>query len=56
MGCQSPPKLLFLHVFCLPINGPKDAKMCPVRGFALHPEDVLPTNMDFNHSIFTIEF
>ena len=33
----------FLHVFCPTINGPKDAKMWPVRGFALHPKDVCGT-------------
>ena len=25
--------------------------MWPMRGFALHPKDALPTNMGFHHSI-----
>ena len=42
-GCQNHLELPFLHVFGLTINGPKDAKMWPLRGFALHPKDALPT-------------
>ena len=35
-------------------NGPKDAKMWPLRWFALHPKDALPTNMGFHHSIIAV--
>ena len=53
-GCQNRLKLPFLHVFCPTVNGSKDAKMWRVRGFALHPKDALPTDMDFHHSIIAV--
>ena len=49
-----PQTVVFFIFFCRPINGPKDPKMWPVRGFALHPKGALPTNMGFHHSIFTL--
>ena len=51
-GCQNGLKLPFLlFFFCLTA---KDAKMWPMRGFALHPQDALPTNMGFHLSLFTV--
>ena len=46
-------KLPSLRVFCMTINGAKDAKMW-LRRFALHPKDALPTHMGFHHSFFTV--
>ena len=53
-GCQKHLELPFLHFFCPTINGPKDAKMWPVRGFALLTKDAVPTNMGFHHSFFAV--
>ena len=53
-GCHNYLKMPFLHVSPPTINGPKYAKMWPVRGFALHPKDVLRTKIGFHYFIFIV--